>query len=268
MLRDNNKTAVGILIAAVFTLTLLVVAASSTQAATEGLAGLAVSDCVKCHQKEPATIADKGGLHQTAVTCLDCHLEHGPWGTKTIPECSMCHEGKSHFELPNCLSCHSDPHNPLGLQLAGDLVAPCLTCHEEQGKEFKDYASKHALQSCTFCHDVHGRIPDCSECHQPHAPGQVMADCLSCHPVHHPRQIEPAITTQRSFCVACHEEIGALMEKTTTRHQSFTCAYCHRGQHPSVPQCQGCHGEPHAAAMHQKMPNCLDCHIDAHNLQK
>ncbi len=229
---------------------------------------LATTDCIKCHQKEPTTINDNGGKHKTAVTCLDCHVEHPPWGSEVIPACSMCHEGKSHYQLENCLSCHSDPHQPLNLQLGDDITGPCLTCHEEQGKEFEEYASAHAEQSCTFCHEAHGQIPECFQCHEPHAQGQTMSDCLGCHPVHHPLEISYPLTTARAFCVPCHEEIGALMAKTTTKHQTFTCAFCHRGTHPSVPQCQTCHGEPHSQAMHKKMPNCLDCHIDTHNLQK
>jgi len=254
------------LVTVLLTAALLVV--FSNQLAAEETGKLAATDCIKCHQKEPATIEAYGGKHKTEITCVDCHVEHAPWGTETIPQCSKCHEGKSHFELENCLSCHSDPHHPLGLQLTGDIVKPCLTCHEAQGQEFEQNPSKHALKSCTFCHDVHGRIPDCSECHDPHVAGQVMTDCLACHPVHRPLQIEPAITTPRASCVPCHVEIGALLDQTTTRHQTFTCAFCHRGKHPSVPKCQGCHGEPHSPVMHQKMPNCTDCHIDAHNLQK
>ena len=232
------------------------------------LAPLDAADCVKCHQDAPASIASNGGKHQTAVTCLDCHQEHPPWGENVIPQCSMCHEGQPHFGLENCLSCHSNPHEPLALNLAGDIKEPCLTCHEGPGEDFANYASAHAQQSCTFCHDVHGKIPDCSNCHEPHAAGQLTPDCLGCHPAHHPLEINPAQTTPRTFCVPCHGEVGELMEKTETKHQAFTCAFCHRGQHPNVPQCQECHGEPHSAVMHQKMPNCLDCHMDPHFLIK
>lgn len=231
-------------------------------------APLAVTDCVKCHEKEPATIAANESKHKTAVSCLECHLEHGPWGKAVIPQCAMCHEGKSHYKLENCSGCHVDPHNPLGIAFSGNLVAPCLTCHEQQGKEFKEHPSKHAQQACNFCHDKHKLIPECFQCHEPHAKGQTMADCLACHPVHQPRTIVPDVKTQRGFCVPCHEDIGALMAKTTTKHQAFTCVFCHNGPHPTVPKCQGCHGEPHSATMHQKMPKCIDCHIDPHNLQK
>ena len=229
---------------------------------------LGVADCVKCHQDEPATIDNNGGKHKTEVTCLDCHAEHPPWGEDTIPQCSRCHEGQAHFELENCLACHSNPHEPLALRLAPDVKDACLTCHEGPGQDFANYASKHAEQSCTFCHEVHGQIPECTKCHEPHAEGQVFSDCLGCHPAHHPLQIAPALTTPRSFCVACHEEAGAALEKTVTKHQTFTCAFCHRTEHPSIPECQTCHGEPHSAAMHQKMPNCIDCHLDPHHLVK
>ena len=229
---------------------------------------LEVTDCVKCHQDEPATIAKNGGKHKTEVTCLDCHEEHPPWGKNVIPKCQKCHEGKSHFELENCLRCHSNPHEPLALHLAPDVKDACLTCHEGPGQDFANYPSKHAEQYCTFCHEVHGQIPECTKCHEPHVEGQVSSDCLGCHPAHHPLQITPALTTPRSFCIACHEEEGIALAKTTTKHQTFTCAFCHRTEHPSIPHCRNCHGEPHAPAIHKKMPKCLDCHLDAHNLVK
>ena len=265
MIVKKEYSLVGILCMAVlgvFSLTVF------THEAKAQRVSLEVTDCVKCHQDAPATIASNGGKHQTAVTCLDCHAEHPPWGENVIPQCSMCHEGTSHFALENCLSCHSNPHEPLALNLAGDIKEPCLTCHEGPGQDFVDYKSAHAEQSCTFCHNVHGRIPDCSECHEPHVADQVTSDCLGCHPAHHPLQINYAMTTPRAACVVCHEEVGAQLEQTVTKHQTFTCAFCHRGQHPNVPQCQTCHGEPHSQVMHEKMPNCLDCHMDAHFLVK
>lgn len=266
MIEKRVHLRLGKLCAVVFSAAILFVFTQQVQAGE--LVSLDVADCAKCHQDEPATIASNGGKHQTAVTCLDCHGEHPPWGEDVIPQCSMCHEGTSHFELENCLSCHSNPHEPLALKLADDIKEPCLTCHEEPGQDFTNYASAHAEQSCTFCHEVHGQIPDCSKCHEPHAESQITSDCLGCHPAHHPLEINPALTTPRGFCVPCHEEVGEQMEKTVTKHQTFTCAFCHRGNHPVVPQCQACHGEPHSPAMHKKMPNCLDCHMDPHNLVK
>ncbi len=243
-------------------------AAEEVPISAQPTAELQVTDCVKCHKKQPATIKRNGGKHATEVNCLDCHVEHLPDGTDTIPQCSNCHEGEAHFELENCLSCHSDPHEPLALKLGDDIKEPCLTCHEGPGQDFADYESAHAEQSCTFCHEVHGQIPDCSKCHEPHVETQTTSDCLGCHPAHHPLQIEYAMTTPREFCQPCHEEPYAELEKTVTKHQNFTCAFCHRGIHPIVPQCQTCHGEPHSPVIHAKMPNCLDCHMSPHNLVK
>jgi hypothetical protein len=230
--------------------------------------GLTVADCNKCHPKQPVTIETAGGKHATAVNCLDCHVEHLPEGTDTIPPCANCHEGSAHFELENCLACHTDPHQPLNLTLAADIVGPCLTCHDQQGREFKEYASKHAEQSCTFCHEAHGRIPDCAACHEPHVAGQATPDCLGCHQAHHPLQIVPSDEMPNSACGACHGDVVQLLGETETKHRELACAFCHQGSHPAVPKCQDCHGEPHSVAMHQQMPDCLTCHMNPHKLVK
>jgi len=258
---DSGRLAVILLVA--FSMACVWGAAAGAEAA-----GLQNTDCVKCHAKEPATVEQHGAKHKTAVGCIDCHREHPPLGTQAIPECSLCHSGKAHYELENCQSCHSDPHAPLALKLEGDITQPCLTCHAQQGKELQDHPSKHTEVSCTFCHATHGEIPLCSACHEPHTPSQTQADCLGCHPVHMPLVIHYANETPRSFCTPCHDAVGALMDKTQTKHKTFTCAFCHRGTHPVIPQCETCHGKPHSPAQHKMRPNCLDCHLDAHNLVK
>jgi hypothetical protein len=262
-MKNKIITFAGTLITFLFSVTAAALAAPAASTATLGNA-----DCIKCHEKEPAAIERNGGLHKTAVGCIDCHVEHPPLGTDAIPPCSMCHTGKSHYELEACLSCHSDPHEPLALEIKGEVTQPCLTCHPQQGKELQSEPSKHTDLSCTFCHATHKEIPDCSQCHEPHAQGQTIADCLGCHPVHHPLSIRYPNETPRTFCTPCHEQVGELMSKTTTKHQTFTCAFCHRGEHPVVPQCETCHGQPHSPSQHKMMPNCLDCHLDAHNLAK
>ena len=266
MQKKNTKSLTGLLSALFFSAAMCIVFTHNADA--KGAAVLQPSDCIKCHSKEPRSIEENGKKHQTDVTCLDCHVEHPPEGTNAIPACSMCHSGEAHYQLENCMGCHSDPHQPLNLQIAGDITGPCLTCHEDQGFEMQDNPSKHTDVSCTFCHNVHGLIPDCSKCHEPHVAGQTTPECLACHPVHSPLTIEYPMTTPRPYCTACHEEVGELMEKTRTKHQTFTCAFCHRGEHPNVPLCRTCHGEPHSQTTHKKMPGCLECHLDAHNLVK
>lgn len=142
----------------------------------------------------------------------------------------------------------------------------CLTCHNEQKDEFESSPSKHSDLSCIFCHPVHKEIPGCSKCHEAHEQDQVASDCVKCHPAHRPFEIASDETSPRSLCIPCHQAVGKQMNKTTTKHQNFTCAFCHKGAHPSLPSCKGCHGRPHSAATHNKLPDCLDCHLDNHNL--
>ncbi len=226
------------------------------------------SDCIKCHKKETATIERNGGRHKTAVTCLDCHVEHLPLGKKTIPKCSKCHKGKPHYKLKNCLSCHVNPHEPLVLKFGNNVTKPCLTCHPKEGKELKDHPSKHSKLACSFCHPVHGLKPACSKCHKPHVKGQTTRDCVGCHPAHEPLVIHYSNDTPTSYCTPCHKNIGKLLKKTTTKHGTLTCAFCHRGVHGVIPECETCHGQPHTAALHKAFPKCLECHMDAHDLVK
>ncbi len=226
------------------------------------------TDCVKCHKQQPAEIASNGGKHKTEITCLDCHVEHLPWGTNTIPKCSRCHQGTAHFQLENCLGCHTNPHMPIAsLKLPADAKTQCGTCHAQELAWIQQNPSKHAEKSCTFCHDVHGKIPNCSKCHEPHLEGQQMENCLSCHQnPHKPLEILPPDNTPVAYCGACHDEEAANLAKTPYKHTTLLCVYCHNGQHPTVPKCQDCHGTPHGPAIHKNMPNCVDCHMDPHLL--
>ena len=69
---------------------------------------LADSDCVKCHEQQPADIAKAGSAHKEDVTCSDCHEGHRPSSQNNIPQCSNCHEDEPHFALENCLGCHTN----------------------------------------------------------------------------------------------------------------------------------------------------------------
>ena len=73
-------------------------------------------DCAKCHSKPPADIAAAGSKHKTEIGCQDCHNGHPPTTRKIIPLCSQCHEGKAHYKLAACNSCHSNPHTPLNIK--------------------------------------------------------------------------------------------------------------------------------------------------------
>jgi predicted CXXCH cytochrome family protein len=224
------------------------------------------ADCAKCHEKEPQQIAEKGAAHKTAISCQDCHESHRPKVAKNIPECSNCHSGAPHYELKGCKTCHN-PHTPLDITLKGELKDVCLTCHQQQGQEIKANPSKHGEVSCNFCHaEKHGVIPDCTQCHQPHAPTMVQADCKTCHQAHQPLLLTYGPQTANSQCASCHQKANDLLMASQTKHRDVTCVTCHADKHKTVPQCSDCHGLPHAPGMHQKFPKCGDCHSIAHDL--
>lgn len=240
----------------------------ATQAQTE----LQNTDCVKCHDSEPADINKNGGKHKTSVACMDCHLEHLPLGTKTIPQCSMCHDSNSqgHFQLPNCLGCHRNPHTPLDVTVndVPEVSVGCKTCHPEKGKEFAEFPSKHSAKNCTFCHPTkHKKIKKCLECHKPHADFLVYEDCLRCHKPHSPLNIKYADDIPSKYCGACHDEIFKMLSKSKAKHGTFNCAFCHKTTHPTVPNCIDCHKQPHDASMLKAFnSDCLKCHKNPHDL--
>ena len=227
---------------------------------------LSIDDCAKCHEQQPAEVAEAGAKHKTDTDCLGCHTGHRPSSPANIPECSMCHEGTPHYELANCMSCHN-PHQPLRVVLQGDLKAECLTCHTEQNAELVANPSKHTDVACNLCHsDTHGNIPQCSECHQSHAETQTQNDCAICHDVHKPMVLEYPDTTPNIHCAACHDTAYDLLMATKTKHRDVACVACHANKHRTVPACSDCHDLPHAEGIHEKFPKCGSCHNTAHDL--
>ena len=238
-------------------------------AVEQAQAGLQEDDCAKCHPFQLQTLAAEGGKHATEVGCLDCHPEHPPKGENTISACVLCHEGKPHFEIDDCLDCHANPHKPLASlrDTMKSMRTECLTCHAEAGQQMAAATSRHAELFCTNCHDRHGFIPSCLACHEPHLSVQTDADCFKCHRrAHGPLQVEPAASLPSSFCQPCHDKETRDLAGTTTYHGALSCVYCHKGPHPAMPRCQECHGLPHAMETHSQNGRCLDCHGNAHRL--
>ena len=228
------------------------------------------ADCIKCHQKVQGTIETKGSKHKTAIGCMDCHKGHPPMVSKEkiIPACSMCHLGKPHYEIGSCNTCHSDPHAPLELKLAGNITDPCISCHGKQGTEIKTNPSKHTNLSCTGCHTVHKEIPLCVNCHKPHSTEMGNKDCLTCHPAHQPLIIAYGPDMPSKHCAACHKPIFDTLTGVGTKHSSLACVFCHKEKHKMIPACETCHGTPHPSAMLKQFPKCDMCHISAHSLGK
>ncbi len=228
--------------------------------------GLANTDCVKCHAKPPADIEAKGGKHKTAVSCQDCHVGHPPAVKRPIPQCSMCHEGKPHFKLDKCLGCHRNPHTPKVITFGRDITDPCLTCHTQQIAQLREFKSKHSALTCSYCHDVHGKIPNCTQCHKSHSAEIVQADCKKCHKAHQPKNVVYGNDTNSKFCAACHKNAYDLLVASKAKHRALLCVTCHQTKHKTVPKCQDCHGVPHPAGILAKFPRCGECHGIAHDL--
>jgi len=236
-------------------------------AAKEGPPPLLDSQCVLCHPDQSKMIAERGKKHKTEVGCQDCHTAHPPQGTGGIPQCSMCHSGKPHYELEQCSSCHSDTHAPLDMKLEGELTAACLTCHAQQGKEVKEHPSAHTDVPCNECHAAHREIPECTQCHEKHTPDMDFKACVSCHPVHMPLVIAYGPETPSPWCGACHQEAMDLLAKNQTKHHALSCAFCHKDKHKTIPPCSACHPNPHPDGILKKFPDCGQCHGIAHDLK-
>ena len=230
--------------------------------------GLSNADCAKCHPRPAAAIEAKGGAHKTSVSCQDCHIGHPPEVQKKdiIPSCSMCHSDKPHYKLPKCLSCHRNPHTPKVITFGKDVTDPCLTCHSQQIAKLKANPSKHSKLNCSFCHDVHGKIPQCVQCHKPHSADMGAGDCKKCHQAHMPTVVTYPADVPNKFCGACHTVPNSELSASKTKHGKLLCVKCHQNKHKTVPACQDCHGKMHPAGMMAKFSTCGTCHNTAHNL--
>ncbi|MBJ6726596.1 cytochrome C [Geomesophilobacter sediminis] len=224
------------------------------------------SDCQKCHEKPPKDIAEKGGKHKTEITCQDCHVGHPPKVKHPIPQCSMCHTGKPHFQLKDCLGCHRNPHTPKVITFGTNVTDACLTCHKPQIEQLKAYPSKHTSLACSFCHNVHGKKPDCTQCHKSHSSDITKNECKLCHKAHQPLNVTYKADTPSKYCAACHKRPFNLLANSTAKHSKLACVYCHQNKHKTVPKCTDCHGVPHPASLMSKFAKCQECHNIAHDL--
>ena len=221
--------------------------------------------CAMCHIAPPADLAASGGKHKD-VGCEGCHVGHPPKVKKPIPQCSDCHGGKAHYELKGCLACHKNPHRPMIISYEGNVTEACATCHTQQIDQLRSNKSKHTALDCSFCHDVHRKIPECTQCHERHSSEMTAADCEKCHKPHMPAVVTYAADIPSKDCGACHSQAISLLATSKAKHRSLACAFCHQEKHKTVPACQDCHGSPHPARMMARFPKCGKCHNIAHDL--
>ncbi len=235
---------------------------------------LSDADCVKCHYQVAVDVDAQGQAHKE-LSCQECHEEHAPGGTNTIPECSLCHgeDDSEHFLVQGCLTCHN-PHTPLLIDFTSiDAAQPaCASCHQEQQEELAANPSGHSEQDCNACHNQHGleqgQYQTCLDCHEGHSSEMSISDCLLCHQPHSPANIAYGDAISPSLCASCHEDVAAAFTALPTLHSEMTCVECHSDEHGNIIACVDCHEQPHDAFMHNKFPECISCHRDPHNLAK
>ena len=140
------------------------------------------SACNDCHATQSGQLAAQPSRH-TELSCSTCHhTRHG-----LVPSCSECHQG--HFpeqDFAGCTECH-DVHQPLDIRLQEENdPATCAACHVEVVGKWQGTASKHGQVSCAGCHNRHGQVPQCRDCHAtpPSHSSRMMEKfphCLDCH---------------------------------------------------------------------------------------
>jgi len=137
--------------------------------------------CADCHGG-PADKMVKFPSAHAEQDCATCHHDqHG-----YIPTCFECHDGHHPTqELATCANCHQNVHMPLEIPLHAESDArTCADCHGQVHAKWTNTPSKHGEVGCGTCHESHGAIPACQECHPaPHSPQQLkmFPNCLDCH---------------------------------------------------------------------------------------
>lgn len=139
------------------------------------------SACADCHTGPVKELNANPSAH-TEQDCQSCHhKQHG-----YVPTCAECHDG--HYQgqtMQECATCHARVHAPLKIAFAANAkVQNCSGCHDAVFAKWQGTPSKHGQVSCAMCHQKHGQIPDCRECHaEPHNKKQLemFPNCLTCH---------------------------------------------------------------------------------------
>jgi hypothetical protein len=238
---------------------------------TEEVQTLTPEECGRCHTEYYYSIKTQGGKHR--IDCRRCHVQFHvfrPGKVKyedILPRCSECHEQVHGPDLTLCSDCHTNAHIPMKIPAERGLEQGCSVCHREADKEMKTYTTMHTWLYCSTCHHTkHRHVPECQECHQPHAEGRVSnAECLACHPPHKALQVVYPEDISQEACAGCHREAYNKLRASGTRHSPLSCAKCHP-KHQAILRCRECHPEAHGDRLLQTYPICGRCHGIAHSV--
>ena len=228
-------------------------------------------ECGRCHSHFYYLIKTEGGKHR--IDCKRCHVQfhvYRPGKVQyedVLPKCEACHEQVHGEDLALCSACHTNAHTPMKIPAERPLEEGCFICHAEVDKEMKTYITKHTGLYCSSCHHTrHRYVPECMECHRPHAEGMTQAECLACHPPHKVREVVYPEDIPDKTCAGCHRDAYEKLKQTGAKHSALGCAKCHPEKHGAIMRCRECHDEPHGASMMEKFRVCGKCHGTAHSL--
>lgn len=184
------------------------------------------TDCHKAHQEVQETkVINLKVINNSPIpyiplgphinqTCFKCHGTNYDY---RIPSCIDCHTGHGGqlFENELCLKCHIDPHVPVKISNKTSKFneelpfSVCEPCHEDEYLDLiSSYSNHTARETCTICHNVHGKKPQCSD-------------------------------------KQCHPKMGG--KKSVGLHETIRrCSSCHLTYKPELIRCKDCHGSSHA----------------------
>jgi DmsE family decaheme c-type cytochrome len=228
--------------------------------------------------------------------CADCHEEVAQAFANNphAETCSGCHLGAdAHLEEASAGNIFafksSDPPN--------EKTKACLSCHAKDNSQY--HASPHgkASMDCTSCHAIHTASPkpallrtnptkSCLACHgdvfslfqlnERHRLQEGILECTSCHDPHKPSQMMRLGGVKHEACLKCHQDKGGpfLFEHKASRLEG--CRACHEVhgspnrhmliQHSISDLCFSCHTA--AVSFHERFDstttNCTVCHATIH----
>lgn len=142
-------------------------------------------------------------------------------------------------------------------------VDDCPKCHQFQVKMVAAEGGKHSTEiSCLDCHPQHPpegteTMTPCVDCHEGEAHFEI-GDCQQCHAIPHKplASLRDPQKPTRKECLSCHDQVGAEMTASPSKHAQLFCNNCH-SSHKLKPACTECH-DPHLEG--QVAADCLHCH--------
>ena len=229
--------------------------------------------CNNCHSMQPYVESFVNPINGSVISthnnivCIDCHggttyknrldaqltiakkigsygLISNISGVDTIAldvNCRDCHpsikDSMPHSGTTACENCHIAHRDTLLPQEFNELE--CSQCHA-----LPNMGGGHAPIDCRGCHVQHKYIPNCTQCHPPHAklgtPDKDIEEmkerwtndvCLGCHSNQHSVSKNLVFSLSpdldKELCAACHIQSEMLEIYGSFHNELQSCANCH-----------------------------------------